>query len=175
MFIDGTQQWCNLFGQKIVNFLTLTIRHHSVRCWHTGQNIFRKLILIILLQKGFRYAIRDDSSFRWHFQIGFPPTSVALWPPSQFFSFPAKTLLIRSKVDISLQQKSKMGSDVPYFSSCCGQVCKWYDVFWESYLNCCIWREIENIAMVVKCATDVGGKQIWKCHQKDESSLVMFY
>ena len=55
--------------------------------------------------------------------MGYPPTLVALLLPSQFYSIPAKTLPIRSQVDIDLQQKIEMGPNVPYFSSYCGQVC----------------------------------------------------
>ena len=55
--------------------------------------------------------------------MGYPPTLVALLLPSQFFSFPAKTLSSSTQVDTHLQQKIEMGPNVPYFSSYCGQVC----------------------------------------------------
>ena len=127
------------FGQKLQIFYFLKFQNFPNFSFSISLCFFEKLLLKIwfLWWNNQCWSIllmdlwaRDDSSFRWHFQIGFPPTSVALWPPSQFFSFPAKTLSIRSKVDINLQQKSKMGSNVPYFSSRCGQVCKQCDVFW---------------------------------------------
>ena len=98
------------------------------QCWfyftHTFLLIwcFQETIPLYCTINGLVY-FRDDSPFWWHFQIGCPPTLVALLLPSKFFSFPAKTLSIRSQVDIELQQKFEMGPNVPYFSSYCGQVC----------------------------------------------------
>ena len=69
-----------------------SLKHGKRKCTFLRKecNIFSLASDLNRFQVSTSKGTRDDSSFRWHFQICCPPTSVALLLPSQFFRFPAK-------------------------------------------------------------------------------------